>query len=501
MSTITGTSSTSNTTTTSTSATTFSGLATGLDTDSIVTKLMSIERLPITKLQAKEASEKNRLDAFAQFKGTLDDLKSAVSAMTLTSQVRSTSVSVSANAPFTATGASAGSGSYNIAVTQLAQVQKNISTGVTSQTDAILGTGTFTIAGKVSAAITIDSTNNSLSGLAAAINAQSGDTGVKATIINDGTAGATAYHLVLTGADSGTAFTATSNLTGGTGSAAMDSLEGTPYQIAQQAEAYIDGIKVVSNNNTITGVISGVTLTLNAVSEVDASGTPIPPDTEAYKTSLLDIKPDTSALKEKLTTFVTSYNKVINWILSGYPEFSGSTTESTDSTDAELLGSVLRGDATVNSVKRGLQSVIGSVTNTSGSLSVLSQLGITTNLDGTLNQDNTKLDDALQNNFDSAVSLLAGEDSTDGIMKKMNYFLLDTTNKSTGMYATKKTAYDRTIKNIDNQIANMEPRMTKKEATLRAQFNAMEKLVSGLNSQSTFLTQQMDLLSNMLKSK
>ena len=43
--------------------------------------------------------------------------------------------------------------------------------------------------------------------------------------------------------------------------------------------------------------------------------------------------------------------------------------------------------------------------------------------------------------------------------------------------------------------------MAKKEATLRAQYSAMEKLVSGLNAQGAFLTQQMDLLSNMLKGK
>jgi flagellar hook-associated protein 2 len=129
----------------------------------------------------------------------------------------------------------------------------------------------------------------------------------------------------------------------------------------------------------------------------------------------------------------------------------------------------------------------------------LSQLGITTNLDGTLTQNNTKMDAALQNNFDGVVSLLAGEGSVDGVMKKMNYYLLDVTNGSTGMYAGKKKSYNQTAARIDDQILNMEPRMVKKEATLRAQYTAMEKLVSGLNAQSSFLTQQMDMLSNMLK--
>ena len=491
MSTISSTTSTSSTTT---AATTFSGLATGLDTDSIVTKLMAIERQPITKLQTKKTDEANRLAAYAQFEGTIDDLKTAVSAMDLTSQVKSTSVSLSTDAPFTATSSNASNGSYNIAVKQLAQVQKNISDGWSSQTDALLGTGTFTLTnGTKDTTISVNSSNNSLSGLAAAINEQSTNSGVKATIINDGSKNSTAYHLVLTGTDASTTFSVASNLKAADGTTAIP-FTTTTAQTAQQAKILVDGTEIVSNSNTFSGTISGVTLNINAVSEA-TTGTP------PYKTSLLEIKPDTSVLKEKLTTFVTSYNKVMNWILSGYPEISGSTATPKDSTGADLLGSVLRGDAAINSVKRGLQSVMGSVTKTSGSLSVLSQLGITTNLDGTLNQDNTKMDAALDNNFDSTVSLLAGEGSTDGIMKKMNYYLLGLTNGSTGMYAQKKNSYKQTSTRIDDQIANMEPRMVQKEATLRSQYSAMETLVSNLNSQSTFLTQQMTLLQNMITGK
>ncbi len=495
MSTISSTTSTASTSSTSSSATTFSGLATGLDTDSIVTKLMKIERMPITRLEAKKTAEADRLAAYAQFKGTIDTLKSAVSAMSLTSQVKSTSVSVSTGAPFTATSTNASSGSYTIAVKQLAQVQKNISNGFSSQTDAVFGTGTFTLTnGTKNTVISVDSTNNSLSGLAAAINAQSTTTGVKATIINDGTNSATAYHMVFTGADASTTFSVASTLIADDGTTPITFAAAVPVQTAQQAKILVDGTEIVSNNNTLSGTISGVTLNLNGVSEA-VTGTP------PYKTSLLEIKPDTSALKEKLTTFVTSYNKVMNWILSGYPEFKGSATTTTDTTTPDLLGSVLRGDASINSVKNGLQSVLSSVTKTSGSLSVLSQLGITTNLDGTLTQNNTKLDAALQNNFDSAVSLLAGEGSVDGAMKKMNYYLLNITNGSTGMYANKKKSYDQTVARINDQVLNMEPRMVKKEATLRAQYTAMEKLVSGLNAQSTFLTQQMDMLSSMIKGK
>jgi len=479
---------------------TFSGLATGMDTDSIVSQLMELERMPIARLEARKTAATSRIEAYAQFKSTLDDLKTSVSAMTLTSQVKSNTVSLSTSAPFTATSANASSGSYNISVAKLAQVQKTIigadgaNSGLASQTDALLGTGTFTLTKDgVDTVITVDSTNNSLLGLAAAINEQSSTTGVKASIINDGTT-ASPYHLVLTGTDSSMEFTIDSALTDGVnpiafGTAATQTLA----QENQQAEAYIDGLKVVSNNNTITNAISGVTINLNAVSEVESAGPPA-----VYATSLLEIKPDSGALKEKLTSFVTNYNKVMEWILSGYEEFGGTTADDDPETE-DLLGSVLRGDSTIQGVKRGLQNVLSSVINTTGSLHVMSELGITTQLDGTLIQDNSKMDAALADNFDGVAKLLAGEGEVDGIMKKFNYYMLNVTSGTTGMYATKKANYDLNIKRLDTQISNMEPRMVAREATLRAQYSAMETLVSGLNSQGTFLTQQMDLLSNMMK--
>jgi flagellar hook-associated protein 2 len=486
---------------------TFNGLATGIDTDSIVTKMMDIERMPITRLEAKKKQSTERLEAYAQFKTTLDDLKSAVSGISLTSQVKSTSVSLSAGAPFTATSSNASSGDFQVAVAKLAQTQKTLigkdatKTGLASQSDALLGAGTFTLtrvgSPSVPTTITVDDSNNSLQGLASAINNKSAVTGVKASIINDGSANP--YHLVLSGTDSSTTFTISSSLTSGGnpvdfGSSATQ----TQAQTAQQAEAYIDGLKVVSNNNTITKAISGVTLNLNAVSAADTTKTP------PYATSLLEIKPDTSALKEKLTKFVSSYNKTMEWILSGYEEFGGSKTKSdtdsdTETENKELLGSVLRGDSTIQSIKRGLQSVLSSVVNNSGSLHVLSEMGITTQLDGTLLQNNSKLDNALANNFDGVVKLLAGEDSSDGVMKKFNYYLVGQTSSATGMYANKKANYKLNIARIDSQIRNMEPRIAKKEAMLRAQYTAMEQMVSGLNAQGSYLTQQMDMLNNMIK--
>lgn len=484
-------------------AITFSGLATGLDSDSIVKQLMALERAPIDRIEATKTSETERLQAYKQFNDRLVTLKNAVDEMALTSQVKSTSVSLSSEDAFTATSNSSAIGSYNISVAQLAQVQKNVSdSSYASTSAAVFGTGTLTINGKV---IAVDSSNNNLTDLAADINDRSDETGVSVTIVNDGSTGSP-YHMIFTGKDANTPFTITSNLV--ESDLTPIAFTTTVAQTAQQAVLFIDGIEVVSNTNTVSNTISGLTLNLNEVSAQSSAGTPeagvdpwdwvVPP---VYKATTVKVQADTDSLKEKVTNFVSAYNSAIEWILSGYDEFgssaeTASSSSEDDSTD-ELLGSKLRGDATINKVKRSLQSVLTDVIKTSGGYSILSEIGISTQLDGTLKQNNTTLDSALKNNFDDVVLLLSGDNDTPGVMKNFKSLMLDLTNSADGMYITQKDAYDTKIDRFDDKIDQMELRMQKREAALRAQFNSMEQLVSSLNAQGSFLTQQFDVLSNL----
>ncbi len=480
---------------------TFGGLATGLPTDEIVTKLMALQRRPLDRLTSEKENEATRLKAYAQLNTRLDDLKKAVDAMNITSEVRTTKVSLSSESAFTATSSNASTGSYNIAVAQLAQVQKDVSIGYSSKTAATFGTGTLTVNGK---AITVDATNNSLQGLQTAINAQSATTGVSATIINDGN-GANPYHLVLTGKDASTSFLVGSALTGGLGV----ELANQYSQSAQQAVTFIDGLKVISNSNTITDVISGVTLNLSAASAKSYDGTPevgIDPwdwaDPPIYVTATMDVAADPSALKEKISTFVSSYNKVMEWINQGYETKAATDTTTTDATtsdtakEEDILSDYLRGDSTVNSIKRGLQRILTDAVKGSGSLHILSDIGITTNKDGTLTLNSSKLDTALAGGLDGMVTLLAGEDTVDGVMKKFNSYLVDLTSGTKGMYAEKKDRYKTKVERLDTQIAQKETLMEKIENTMRARFNAMELLISNLNSQSNYITQLTNMWSN-----
>jgi len=463
---------------------TFSGLATGMSTDDIVTKLMAAERAPIDRLNKTKTDEATRLQAYSQLNTRLDDLHKAADAMNITSEVRTTKVNLSSDTAFSATSSSASTGSYNIAVTQLAQVQKNVGNGYSSSSATTFGTGTITVNGT---AITINATNNSLLGLKTAINAQSGTTGVNATIINDGKT-TNSYHLVLTGKDASTSFAVTNGLTGGSGTA----LTFTKTQDAQQAKAIIDGTEVVSNSNTLTDVISGVTLNLKATSPIAVPGTP-----PTYTTTKVDIVSDPGTLKEKISTFVSSYNKVMDWINQGYVTKTAAETAAAKAAGQEdILSDYLRGDSTVRSVKQSLQSILTNSVNGNGSLHLLNDVGITTNKDGSLTMNSTKFDTALSGNLDGLVTLLAGDDKADGVMKKFNTFLVTTTSTTQGMYADKKKMYIKKAAYIDAQVAQKEPLMAQIEKTMRARFTAMESLVSTMNAQSSFLTQQFKSISS-----
>ena len=470
---------------------TFSGLASGLATDDIVTKLMAVERKPIDRLENEKEYEAQRLRAYGQLNDRLADLAKAASAMNLTSGARTTTAKLSSESTFTATSSGAATGSYDITVTQLAQVQKSISAGYASNSTSLFGTGSITIGTQQ---IAIDSTNNSLQGMMSAINAESDTTGVTASIINDGSGGITAYRMVLTGKDASTTFSVTSSLKDDLDADIAFAADITKSQDAKQALLTVDGIAVTSKSNTVTGVISGVTLNLTATSPVSSVGPPV-----VYTPTKMDIVADSTSLKEKISTFVTSYNSIMDWIAQGYQEeiAKDTTTDTTTETaEEEILSDYLRGDATVNSVKRGLQSVLTSVIDGSGSMKLLSNIGISTQKDGTLNLNNSKLDAALSEDFTGVTKLLAGDENNDGVMDKFNTYLLNVTAKASGMYAEKRERYTTKVERIDNQIELKTSLLEKTEATMKARFSAMELLVSNLNSMGSYLTQISNLGSN-----
>lgn len=468
----------------------FGGLATGLPTEDIISSLMEAEKIPRNRLEEKKQEEADRLEAFKEFDDLLDDLRSSINNMHLISGARSTTANVSGgDDAISATSTSASPGSYNISVQQLAQVQKNVSDGVSSKTDSIFGEGTL-ILGDMG--IVINEDNNSLSGIMNAVNSISDETGIKASIINNG-GSSDNYHLIFTGKDASTNFDVTFDLKDSNGEAIEFNAAKTIS--AQQAKAQVDGIDIVSDSNTLKDVIPGVSVNLNSVSEVLVEGDP-----PTYETSTLTIEPDTDTVKENITEFVNTYNEIMEWIVAGYEYDSEDTPVDSDDDDDDsnsersaYLSSILRGDSTINDIKRSLQTTLSGGVNNSSSYQIMSELGIKTQQDGTLTINNTQLEKSLEENYEDVVTLLAGDETNDGVMDTFNSYLLDKTSFTQGMFKEKTDVYNSKVKVLDQQIDMQDLRLESIELRYRAQFNAMELIVSELNNQSAFIQQYIEV--------
>lgn len=410
------------------------GIGSGLDVNSIVSQLMAIERQPITSLQNQEAAYQSQLSAYGQAKSALATFQTAVQALSDPAKFKVYAGTVSDSSVLSVTaGSSASPASYQIETTQLAQQHKLDSGAYASMSD-IVGTGSLTIqfgtydgtagtftqnGSKPSATITIDSSNNTLSGIRDAINAA--NAGVSAGIVNDGTG----YRLVITSKDSGVAnsikLTAADGDGNNTDSSGLSALAydptataGTGKNLTQLAQARnalftIDGIAISKPGNTVTDAIEGVTLNLAKTN----AGQPVS----------VSISQDSKTVSGAVQAFVKAYND------------ANKTVRDLTAYDAQnKRASVLTGDSTLRSVATQLRSILTGSVNSA--LSTLSQIGVGFQQDGTLGLDTAKLQSALDSNFSGVAALFATNAS---IPDSQISLVSATSNTQEGTYAIQVT--------------------------------------------------------------
>ncbi|MGB7480083.1 MAG: flagellar filament capping protein FliD [Burkholderiaceae bacterium] len=388
------------------------GVGSNLDINTIISQLMAAESKPLTALAKKEASYQAKLSAFGSLSGALAAFQTTLNDLSDLSKFQQLSVASSDTAIATATTSKgAVAGKYNVNVTQLAQQQSLASAGASSTTASIGSGATTTInfqfgtisggtltngvyAGasfaenpdQPSGSITIDSSNNSLQGIRDAINKS--NLGVTATIVADGSA--EPHRLVLTSDKTGAAFAmkisvdgdaALQNLLAYNPDAASGGTQKlTQTSAAQNAQMTLNGIAITSAGNTINDAIEG--MTLNAIK---------------LGSTAISITSDTSAVEKNVNAFVKSYNDLNSTLksLTGY------------NADTKAAG-LLIGDSTVLTIQSVLQKAFSAPpAGLGGSLTQLSQIGVSLQKDGTLSVDSAKLQKAMAANFNDIGKLFA----------------------------------------------------------------------------------------------
>ena len=275
------------------------GINSNLDTGGIIDNLVTLQRQPITIVQAKRALEEAKLLSFQDLKNRLQSFKSVVNTLNTESRFLSTNGTFSNNSSTDtnkvatlATTSSATSGTYSLVVNNLARETKLLSSGFES-TASTVETGLLTLkVGSTTTKITIDNSNNTLEGIRLAINNSGAN--IHANFLNDGSASAPVKLVISaskTGVDNAISVSLASQLFGAGQQHAMTFTEA---QTAQNASFVIDGVAVTKANNTVTDVISGATLQL-----------------ESAGSGIVTVSPDEDAIKEKIQNYVDGFNEIM----------------------------------------------------------------------------------------------------------------------------------------------------------------------------------------------
>jgi flagellar hook-associated protein 2 len=444
---------------------TSTGIGSGLNIGAIVTALTnSFGAAQTAQLTDRQNSLDSQVSAYGTFTSALDTLKLALPALEDAGQLAGFAATVAdKNIATATTSASAVAGQYSLQVNNLATTATLTSAPVVGGAATALGTGTLTVAvGSASTSITIDSTNNSLAGIAAAINSAPNNPGVSASIITT----TTGSRLILTGTTTGAINAITVTPSGGNGG--LSSLAFTQTRAALDASFSINNFPATSASNVVSGAITGVTLNLQQASAVATPTT-------------LTISPDTSSAQASIGKFVTAVNGVLSSIQS-LTGFDPSTK----------TAGPLNGNATLEAFQNQLQIILGKVTNGSGGVKSLTDIGISAGTDGSYATDNGKLGNALSASLASIGKLLGG---SNGIATQIAN-LVDGYTKPGGLLDTINQGLQTGLSSVSKQQADLTAQLAAYSARLTAEYNAMDAAVALLKQTQTFLNAQFNPSAN-----
>lgn len=455
---------------TANSLVTSTGIGSGLDISAIVSSLTSAFGAgQQNQLNTQSASLDSQVSAFGTFTSSVDALQTALAGIDNATTLAGFDATVGDTSVASATAASgAVPGSYSLAVQNLATAQTLTSSPVANAADSV-GTGTLNISvGTASATVTIDSSNDTLQGIANAINSAPGNPGVSASIINAADGARLVLSGTATGAGNGITITETD---GGTGLSSVTSGL-TQTQAAQDANFTINGFVATSASNVVTGVLSGVTLDLLQPSAIATPANGTTPAT--YTPTTLTVSPDTSTAATAINAFVTALNNTLSSLqtLTAYDP----TTQT---------AGPLQGNATIEAFQNQLSNILDTVTSSTTGINSLSDLGITADAQtGQYDSSASTLSNALSSSLSGVESLLAGPK---GIATQINNLVTQYT-QAGGILSIVNGGLQTGLSNIATQQAALNAELVTYSATLTTQYNAMDAAVAALKETQTYLT-------------
>ncbi|CAB5544886.1 flagellar filament capping protein FliD [Stutzerimonas stutzeri] len=461
---------------------TISGLGTGLDIGGMVTAIADAEKAPkqaqidrlTTKTETSLSAVGTLTSAVETFEASLTALESS------SSSFEGLGVQASADGVASATaGAGAVPGSYEVEVISLASSSKVASAsleGGASTTFDSGGTLTIDVGDNASYEVQV-APGASLTEIRDAINSQlSATAGISANIITDASGARLVLSSEVTGEGTdlyvkGTGDLAALNINvDEDGNHDLTQQSGTgagSITLASNASYKIDGLELSSSTNTVTA-LSGLSIKLTAEG-----------------TTTLTVAPNTEGLKTSIEAFVSAYNNLIT-VTNALTRVT--TSEDETSTDAGALV----GDALVRSLLGSIRNELVQPSTGSGELSVLAQLGVTTNKDGTLSIDDAKLSSALETHYDEVQAFFVGDD---GLIPRLKSVTEPYTAPG-GLLAGRTESLQKTMTQLSEQQQALDRRIDSLTTSLYTKYNNMDILVAQLQATSESILATLNALNN-----
>ncbi|MGB9780541.1 flagellar filament capping protein FliD [Caldanaerobacter sp.] len=494
------------------------GLATGLDTDSIVKQLMKVASLPLDKLNQQKQWYQWQQEDLRDINAKLMNLRNnVVASLRLQSTFMAKTVTSSNPSVATATaGANAVNGTYILNVQNLAKAAYRTGNGFNTDPNTALGkAGTIKI-NNVSISITPDDSlntiiskiNNSTAGVTVTYDASLG----RVFFISK-TTGQSA-KIDFTGSDAGGYDVLTNNfkITGLTLDSTTNTVTDGSIASGEDAEFTInnDPTKIYKSTNSFT--LLGLNITLTGTG-----------------TTNLTVSTDVDKIYNTIKNFVDTYNDVITQMHTkltekryyDYPPLTDEQKQAMKENDIKLWEEKARSGDLANdeTLMRAYYSLRQAISSTVSGAGSLSSIGITTGQwyeGGKLYIDEAKLKDAIANNLNSVIQIFTGVYSSDGTtlvskgiaQQLYGYFengtfkegVLGTAiNAITRKAGSSTQLYDNSfignrIREIDDRIAEMQKRLKDLEDRYYRQFSQLEIFVGQMNTQSAWLNQQIGIM-------
>ena len=367
---------------------TIDGLVSGLDTDTIVKGLLEIQQTQLDRIELKRADVLAEKATFSSLEAQLVSFRSSVSGLARLQDnpFKRQTVNVSDDTVLIGTASSsAANGTYRLTVNSVAKAHQIASQGYAdADSEVTQGTLELRIGSGDLTTITVDSTNNTLAGLAESINAS--DSGISASIIQDSSGGTSPYKLLLTSTETGAenVISVTNNLAATSGGATKPAFDfGNPVQAAENAQVRLGSgagaIAVESSSNRFDNLIDGVTLDLLNVSDGREVTLTVAQNTEDAVSGVQDL--------------VDAFNSVMSFI-----------DERSTFNEATKEGGVLLGNRSVIGIQQKLRNALVSVVpGVNSGANRLSAIGVSVTDNGRLQLDESRLRNVL-NGGDGKVS-------------------------------------------------------------------------------------------------